>query len=297
MNRNRLLLIFILLITLALGGAAIFIGYRLSQEEEVTPDEAAASPGDADCGGFVAHCVNGYCNLTADIHFSNCNYTTDCCTVTQGGSCAGSNIYSYVCLGGLTNNRCLENGPVYQGPASLGGTICANSFVGLGGGDTDFWIQVDVDFGQAQVTTTYQTPTYQTTTYQTTTQGTTSQRTTTQGTTSQRTTTQGTTTQATTTNATTTQGTTTNATTTNATTTNATTTNATTTGATTSTTTLPATGIFDSFEQQTRLAFLLVATGIGLYFTQISEKIVAKFSTKKEASFEKRILEKADKAK
>lgn len=41
--RSRTVVVFLLLITLALGGAAIFIGNRLSQERQVTPEESEAA--------------------------------------------------------------------------------------------------------------------------------------------------------------------------------------------------------------------------------------------------------------
>lgn len=49
MKRSKILLIVLFIITAALGGAAIFIGYRLSQEEDVTPEESEARGGHFVC--------------------------------------------------------------------------------------------------------------------------------------------------------------------------------------------------------------------------------------------------------
>lgn len=158
-SRSRIVLIIVVLITLILGGVAIWIGLRLGQEEDITPDNPLAAPGTGACGAFIAHCINGSCNLTNDINFSYCNYGSDCCTVTQGASCSGSNIYGYVCHSGLSQGICLENGPQYLGPVTLGMTVCASSYASLCAGDNDCWIQVDLDFGgvTTQGTTTIQT--------------------------------------------------------------------------------------------------------------------------------------------
>lgn len=43
MKRSKFLLIFIFLITVVLGGTAIWIGWRLSKEEEITPEEGEAA--------------------------------------------------------------------------------------------------------------------------------------------------------------------------------------------------------------------------------------------------------------
>lgn len=310
MGRSRIAIIFILFITLALGATAIFIGYRLSQKEEVTPDTTWAYPGQGACGAFIGYCTSASsCTVTRyNPTLITCN--TSCCTFSAASSCAGYQLFGFWCnYDPGSGNPCLQNGPVNLG-GGPGSTVCASN-VGWICGSFPCWIQVDLDSGGAQQTTTYQTTTYRTTTYQTTvprtttyrttTHQTTTYRTTTQGTTSQGTTTQGTTTQGTTTQGTTTNATTTNATSTNATTTQETTTNATTTAQSTSTSTLPDTGIVDTVHRSTAVAIVLIVSGIALYLTNTGDQLfilaLQRFSPAKKyikQRLEKRLLSKND---
>lgn len=86
-NRSKFFLLFIFLITAALGTAAIWIGWRLSQEEEVTPTPSEAADACC-CSGCDNICSNqpntagcgptapgGYCDPNGDGNFSDADWT------------------------------------------------------------------------------------------------------------------------------------------------------------------------------------------------------------------------------
>lgn len=274
MNRSRILIIALLLITAVLGGAAIWIGWRLSQEEEVTPEDSWAYPGQGACGAFIAYCSGpGNCDVTQyNSSLITCNTATDCCTFSAAPSCSGALIYGFWCLTDPGGGACLDNRHDFNVSAP-GRTVCPDFYGGICG-SYPCWIQLDADFSDD---TTSQGTTTQGTTLLTTTQGTTSQGTTTRQTT--RRTTQRTTQNLTTTTETTqlTTALTTGSSTGQSTTTGLTTelTTGLTTGITTSTTTLPGTGIFDSAKQKAVLGVALLVCGFAIYITGVGEKSMA----------------------
>ena len=93
-KRSKILLVVVFLFTAALGGTAIFIGYRLSQEEEITPEESEAAGGAGSCChpdvGCIAgwKCVNTNCDEYINpIGSSGCDGFGNDCTPCGGGRC------------------------------------------------------------------------------------------------------------------------------------------------------------------------------------------------------------------
>ncbi|MFC1780552.1 hypothetical protein ACFLY9_02565, partial [Patescibacteria group bacterium] len=138
MKGSKLLLVFIFVVTAALGGTAIWIGWRLSQEEEVIPETGVA----ADCpGGSVDACTaickegcsgseypeecrngcrtacEGMCDDSADCPCGDCNETR--CDTSQ-----------------CETQRCQTNGWRHTGERCYEGS-CAEDGDGDGDGDDD----------------------------------------------------------------------------------------------------------------------------------------------------------------
>ncbi len=90
-KKSKLLLIFIFVITAALAGAAIWIGWRLSKEKEVTPEESeAANQCCSSCDSIFQQCDG--CQASPCFSITDCEYpqTSLCvCHDYTGGGEAG----------------------------------------------------------------------------------------------------------------------------------------------------------------------------------------------------------------
>ena len=126
------------LITIVLGGSAIFIGYRLSQEEEITPEESEAAGGAGSCCHPDVGCIAGWECVETDceecinpIGSSGCDGFGSGvnCIVCNGGRCPiwPGVIPQYTCEGGKC---CVYDAwtCVKRDDCTLGNTECASWF-------------------------------------------------------------------------------------------------------------------------------------------------------------------------
>jgi len=141
MRKSRILVIIILIITLCLGGVAIWIGMRLGKEEEVTPEESEAwSAPDGSCHPPADCNYNNYndCDAlndestvptNASWYFTNCN--SDC------PGWEGMEIWVFVCRGPMSNEKCefcsgggCNMTPIPDGGCESGGNYCVDNSCG-----------------------------------------------------------------------------------------------------------------------------------------------------------------------
>ena len=111
MNRKKIITIILILITIISAGAAVYVGYRLQQEPEITPEEAEAFSGTCSCQSG-----NGSCG-------SNCQFDTN--AIQQNSSrcqdIANSNnttVIAFCCdaISGTLPAACIGQGSWFCGP-------------------------------------------------------------------------------------------------------------------------------------------------------------------------------------
>ncbi len=105
-NVRKFIIILLLLITVALAGAGMYFGYRLSQED-VAPDDTSA----------------GSWSIWGCLSLAQCQQGGTSITLTASPACSGMTGYLYHCPNGLTDNRCLEGDPAVLGLFSLGQSV------------------------------------------------------------------------------------------------------------------------------------------------------------------------------
>lgn len=119
MKGSRLLLIFIFIITAVLGGTAIWIGWRLSKEKEIAPEESEAW---TSCPDYGEHRGDGLCEPAVDCMLIHNN--TDCSNIPMSSGrvskdvndyisccnndCAGYSleVWEFICRGPMTDEIC-----------------------------------------------------------------------------------------------------------------------------------------------------------------------------------------------
>jgi len=123
---SKLLLIFIFLITAVLGGVAIYIGWRLSQEKEITPEMGAAGACE-DAGYTISRGSEEYCSdersdgnccevCTRDIwqnannDWCRDNVRQNCHATGAGGMCAGGTTTSAATVTSATTGGYCDQG-------------------------------------------------------------------------------------------------------------------------------------------------------------------------------------------
>ncbi len=118
MNKRIIILIIVFVVLAILGGLAVFIGYRLQQEEEVTPKEAAA----ASCA--TAGCSYPGCCL-ADGTRCICPYGGGECYEGPEPWCNMDNSQTCTCdEGGAVNCSDCPSGQHCEGGQCKSGTVC-----------------------------------------------------------------------------------------------------------------------------------------------------------------------------
>jgi hypothetical protein len=247
-KRSRILLIIIFVVTVALAGAAVYIGWRLSQEKEVTPEPGEAEPAGAEACGDITGYVQQGGGALSTTNFEGCNTSSDCIILTGKPSdpdCDWGDIVleAYACDTDRScgSGTCEDNLFERRNATGAGNQICLSSFVSRARAEGLCYLQLDIraNYGGspagniiARVKNCQQTTTTPSTTPATTPSTTTPQTTTT--------------TPVSTSTSTTTR--------------------------TTTVPTAPPTGVLDDFNNKIPVAIVLIITGITIYVLNIGTK-------------------------